>query len=832
MQDILQKQIAVTNEKLDLSNNHLMRIRSLTESVLYSVRGQFSNTERLLEYAEEEAKFRTTERTLEAERDRAAMVKALEKIAENTDSEKQGPEKKDKDMNLGAWGLAIAAALGGIVGAITGYVQAIVKLNKILFSAIGSAANAIVQFFPGLKRMLFNIQANIAVGMAMIKDSVKTVFGKIVEKFAAVVDVVDDAIRRVLNGKVIKSIVEVFNKVVTSIKAFFAPIVEAFKTIGSASGSVGGIVATIKSKIGTLLEMFSNIGKYFTTFSKVFTAVATIAKKIALPLTIIMTAWDVIKGIMSGWEEGGLIGAIGGAVKGLFNSLVFGVADMIKGAISWIAGALGFEGVEKFLDSFSFKDLFSDFVDAVLFIPQTIQNIIMNPIDTLKKLGATLKNAFDAVVSKFMVFVDVLSGLGDLVMDYIIDPLMKAFEPIADFFKGVKDQIVSFVENFGIPEISFTIPIIDKKVSIGPFYPFKPGGSPKSSDEDSSLSSVVGESLARAGNKVGDLAWMAKENAANLIDANTGGALTKTGNAISGAKNKVLGMFGMGEQTMDNGDGTRTTFKSDGTRVIEGPSGTKVLDKDGKLISEKSPTFMGASTERREDGSVIESYDSGPLSLRKETTAAGGSRSTASYDIGITKLAVRETLTPRQMRERAIDERMAAGLPSKIPVEGGAPASTAAIISAAPSAPTAAAPAESGTAKRVSKIAGEPWSPGQDLSKNQLAELEKGIASGVNYSFRVMEQYDKQKGNARAGVTGGAVSTEMGAPAPQTAGAVYDQSSKNAESAMRPAQSAPVIVSAPTNVSNNNSQSIAMPAPIRNDDNGITKYISKNARYF
>jgi hypothetical protein len=64
-----------------------------------------------------------------------------------------------------------------------------------------------------------------------------------------------------------------------------------------------------------------------------------------------------------------------------------------------------------------------------------------------------------------------LYGLLD---EYVLKPLAKVFEPVKQFFIKLKNDVISFLEDFGIPEISFTIPIIKKKVSIGPFYPFRP----------------------------------------------------------------------------------------------------------------------------------------------------------------------------------------------------------------------------------------------------------------------------------------------------------------------------------------------------------------------
>lgn len=58
--------------------------------------------------------------------------------------------------------------------------------------------------------------------------------------------------------------------------------------------------------------------------------------------------------------------------------------------------------------------------------------------------------------------VDSVSGFVD---EYLIKPL-------GNFFTNVKNGILELVSKIGIPEIKFTIPVINKEVSIGPYYPF------------------------------------------------------------------------------------------------------------------------------------------------------------------------------------------------------------------------------------------------------------------------------------------------------------------------------------------------------------------------
>jgi hypothetical protein len=46
-------------------------------------------------------------------------------------------------------------------------------------------------------------------------------------------------------------------------------------------------------------------------------------------------------------------------------------------------------------------------------------------------------------------------------------------QPFVKFIGGIKDNFMALIGNIGIPEIKFKIPVINKEVAIGPFYPFK-----------------------------------------------------------------------------------------------------------------------------------------------------------------------------------------------------------------------------------------------------------------------------------------------------------------------------------------------------------------------
>jgi hypothetical protein len=142
--------------------------------------------------------------------------------------------------------------------------------------------------------------------------------------------------------------------------------------------------------------------------------------KIALPAMII---GSLVSGIMDGFNEFAESGDIGEAlIKGL------------GGVLSFLSfGLFDAETVRSVVDGV--KGFVNDYI-----------------IEPVKNLFSFISDSFEK---------------------YIVKPLSDFFAPVIDFFKSVKDQLLSMVESIGIPEISFTIPLIDKKVSIGPFYPFK-----------------------------------------------------------------------------------------------------------------------------------------------------------------------------------------------------------------------------------------------------------------------------------------------------------------------------------------------------------------------
>lgn len=330
----------------------------------------------------------TYEDVIENKHAQEEQLKLLRQLVDKKEEDKPVPKAEEKSSFGGIGGIltALAVSLGAAVGYIKGYVKMLKSIAEAitpdkLIKSISESFSKVTDFFKSIGNFISNQ------------------FDKVKKMFSFM-----DSSGEI--GKTIEGIK-------TAVSNFFQPIKEGWKMIEEGSQAVKKGVSWIDDIVGGFKSFFGTVSSFSGSFVKVFKGAMKIFEKLALPLTVIMTIWDTVKGAIEGFEKEGVVGAIKGAITGLINSLIMAPLDMLKSAVSWIVGAFGFENAEKFLDSFSFEDLFKQFVDA-----------IFSPIETLKKMF---------------------------------------------------DGAVNMLQQISIPEISFTIPIIDKKVSIGPFYPFGKG---------------------------------------------------------------------------------------------------------------------------------------------------------------------------------------------------------------------------------------------------------------------------------------------------------------------------------------------------------------------
>jgi hypothetical protein len=155
-----------------------------------------------------------------------------------------------------------------------------------------------------------------------------------------------------------------------------------------------------------------------------------------------------------------IVGAIVNGIIDAFNTFFDG-GDFIDVLLD------GLGGIIEFL-SFGLIDA-ETLKSAVTWMGKAVDEYIITPVtEFLSWMG----DLFDIYIVEPLT--NIATQLYGLLDEYVLKPLAKVFEPVKQFFIKMKNDVISFLEDFGIPEISFTIPIIKKKVSIGPFYPFRP----------------------------------------------------------------------------------------------------------------------------------------------------------------------------------------------------------------------------------------------------------------------------------------------------------------------------------------------------------------------
>lgn len=133
--------------------------------------------------------------------------------------------------------------------------------------------------------------------------------------------------------------------------------------------------------VSRFLTFFGNfttrIGKFGTTLMNTFKflkPVLGIFSKLALPLTVIFSLIDAVKGFIEGYKDGGIIDGVLTAIGSVLGGLVGLPLDFIKNIFAFILEKLGFDQVAEAMKDFSFKDMiknvFGGIVDFFAAIPK------------------------------------------------------------------------------------------------------------------------------------------------------------------------------------------------------------------------------------------------------------------------------------------------------------------------------------------------------------------------------------------------------------------------------------------------------------------------------
>jgi len=279
----------------------------------------------------------------------------------------------------------LIGTVSGFIGQISSMISAVIKDSKI-FRAVSSFTNklgsGIVKFIKDSK--LYTAISDFVSG---IETRMSGFFLKIKDFF----NIKLSGVQSVLGKS------KILSGITSRISAFFAPFINLFKFVNGTLSTGTSIFSKLMSSLKSMISTLKAASVTFSGGLKVGKIFGQLLGKLAWPITIIMGLWDTVTGAIAGYKKDGVEGAIKGGLSGLLNGLVGGILDMIKGGISWIAGALGFKQVEKLLDSFSFSAIIESFVEGLVDFTQSIFDLLMAPFTTIPKI---IGDAFDSISQK------------------------------------------------------------------------------------------------------------------------------------------------------------------------------------------------------------------------------------------------------------------------------------------------------------------------------------------------------------------------------------------------------------------------------------------------
>ena len=273
---------------------------------------------------------------------------------------------KTEDKGGGGLKFGFLATATAVVAAVSGYLFGLIKTLGQGFKDLGS------RLVTGFK----NLSAKI------IPDSLKSMGTSVMESIRGIgagLSMQFDMLKAsITDNKVFQSISSTFSTIVTKITDFFKPLAEIPKIFSL--GGEGGIVSKF---IDGVTDVVKSIGGYF---GKIFTGISKLAAPITAIIGIFNTGSSTLEEVN---EETSLLGSVLIGLKNLVKEMVSAFVtvpiELVKDIISWVAGAFGFESVEKALDSFDIDAMFREGFSFIIDIVSDLFNFIGDKIYELRK---------------------------------------------------------------------------------------------------------------------------------------------------------------------------------------------------------------------------------------------------------------------------------------------------------------------------------------------------------------------------------------------------------------------------------------------------------------
>ena len=342
----------------------------------------------------------------QAEKDREAKKK------EKDDSNKAGNLAKADDPSTGGFLFIVGAILVAVGGFLTGVVDGILSAFKLALRGVrfifrpftNRIIKPIANFFDAISDVFRKsgtgkfLKANTKATLGKLLKPLDTFFDTLKSFGRSAQNVFNNSLAKLKGFKnTIMKPIEIIGRYVTRLKSAFMAIPEIkqfrvdFRSLRMAFNRARAGGETL-GRIGTFFRSFGQTLRTIgSALRPIFTIFRTLGRFIFFPLTIIMSIFDGIKGAVAGYQDQGILGGILGAVGGILSGLIGLPLDLLKSAVGFIAGLLGFDNFKEMLAEFSFADSIKSIFNK---IAEVFNNAISFVVDSVGAIGRKVANFF------------------------------------------------------------------------------------------------------------------------------------------------------------------------------------------------------------------------------------------------------------------------------------------------------------------------------------------------------------------------------------------------------------------------------------------------------
>jgi hypothetical protein len=322
---------------------------------------------------------------MEAAKEREKQMEDLLAALKN----REKPQKPEKKGDFSWLGLAASLVAGLVSGGIA-FIKNYIKGLEVFWTAMAKAFKVdgiIASIFGKIKSGFTFIADLVSTGFTKAWGFIKGLFGEMkwLESIREFLTGIGKYLTKIFNlGEIGKDLMALWN----DMKGIWEMLGKPLKWLGEIFGKGGG----------GLLSGFMDLFSFFKPLMGFMKGLGAILGKLAYPLQVIMSIFDTVTGALDGWNktEGTfmdkLIAAIKGGLSGLLNGLIGGLLDLLKDGLSFILGFFGMKDAAAWLDSFSFTDIITNGINAVVDgIVQMFKDMVEGPlkiINAVKDLAA------------------------------------------------------------------------------------------------------------------------------------------------------------------------------------------------------------------------------------------------------------------------------------------------------------------------------------------------------------------------------------------------------------------------------------------------------------